>query len=176
MNSAELEQLLASHHRAGFGWALSCCSGNAAEAEDILQMAYLKIVEGKARYDGKSAFKTWLFAVIRKTAAQEYRRRALWWVKLRALKNEAEIESRQPEASPSEGAERSQQAALFRRALAALSGRQREVLQLVFYNDLTIEEAARVMGVSLGSALIHYERGKQELRERMARGRVFDAS
>ena len=38
---AELEKL----HSASYGWALSCCSRQREEAEDVLQTAYLKILE-----------------------------------------------------------------------------------------------------------------------------------
>ena len=42
----------------------------------MLQAVYLKIFERKAVFDGRAAFKTWLFAVIRKSAA-EVRRAAI---------------------------------------------------------------------------------------------------
>src|SRR6267378_5785867 len=77
MDIAELKAELETLHSASFGWALSCCRRDHTEAEEVLQTVYLKILEGKARFGGESSLKTWLFAVIRKTAATEYRRRLL---------------------------------------------------------------------------------------------------
>src|SRR5919201_2482885 len=75
MDIAELKAELEKLHSASFGWALSCCRRDYAEAEEVLQTVYLKILEGKAQFRGEASLKTWLFAVIRKTAISEHRKR-----------------------------------------------------------------------------------------------------
>jgi len=153
-----LEQL----HPVSFGWALSCCSRNQMEAEDILQMAYLKILTGRARFDGRAAFKTWLFAVIRNTAATERRRgwlRQFWQTSYR----QEHANDHQP-AGQGAALDTTERQTALRQVLARLPRRQQEVLHLVFYQELTIEDAASVMGVSVGAARTHYERGKHRFR------------
>ena len=172
MDDSELRAELERHHRESYGWALGCCSRNPAEAESVLSSVYLKVLEGKARYDGRSSFRTWLFAVIRKTAADERRRNILQWLRLNRL-DRSEAAERSAE-SFDEAIYRSEIRLAFRRALAQAPKRQREVLQLVFYHDLSLAEAADVMGVSLGSARTHYERGKKRLRKFMEANGVFD--
>ena len=151
----ELESL----HEASFAWALACCSWNRAEAEDVLQTVYLKVLDGRARFGGRSSLKTWLFTVIRNTAADGRR----WaWLSHLAL-DRLRAHPSEDECAPSgdDAVER----ARVRTAIAALAPRQREIIDLVFYHDFTIEEAARVMRVSLGSARVHYDRGKKRLAE-----------
>ncbi len=165
MNTRDLRDQLARYHPESYGWALTCCSRDPAEAEDVLQTVYLKVLEGKARYDGRAAFKTWLFSVIRNTAADARRRHVL--AKLRLVAYEEGIGTAGPEDRPDESIARSHTQSMFQRALAALSARQREVLHLVFYHDLTLQEAAGVMRISLGSVRAHYDRGKKRLRQYM---------
>src|SRR3989454_123701 len=69
----ELERL----HAAACGWALACCAGDRAAAEDALQASYLKILDQSARFDGRASFRTRLFGVVRRTAAEQRRRAAL---------------------------------------------------------------------------------------------------
>lgn len=159
MNDAELRGQLEQLHAASFGWALNCCARDHGQAEDVLQTTYLKVLSGRARFGGQAAFKTWLFAVIRRTAADE--RRRLWW---RRLKLTAYGQELPVTVGFDDAPERVERQTLFRRALAALPARQREVLHLVFYQDLTVEAAAEVMGVSVGSARTHYARGKARFR------------
>ena len=130
----------------------------------MLQASYLKILDGRARFDERSSVKTWIFGVIRRTSAEE-RRRAL--LRLRLRERQAvpfPLLLEQPGIEAIDDARRSTE---LLTALSALAPRQREVLQLVFYHDMTIEDAASVMRVSVGTARTHYERGKARLRMRL---------
>ncbi len=172
MNDHELRAELEKHYRESYGWAMSCCLRNQAEAENVLQTVYVKVLEGKARFDGRASFRTWLFAVIRMTAIDE--RRRLWLRRLRTDTYERHIASKVGEQDPEATAYHSEIRELFQRALAKLPRRQREVLQLAFYHDLSLAEASEVMGISLGSARTHYERGKQRLRRLMNEVEIID--
>jgi len=162
MSRARLEGELRGLHLASFGWALGCCRGDRGEAEDVLQAAYLKVLEGRARFDGRSTFKTWLFAIIRRTAAERRRRS---WMRVLALDR---WRTGRPAPAPAPDPERlacgGEAAERLREALLTLPARQSELLHLVFYQDLSLEEAAQAAGISLGSARTHYHRAKARLR------------
>jgi RNA polymerase sigma-70 factor (ECF subfamily) len=159
VTSGDLETELARHHRAAFGWALTCCTWDRSAAEDVLQATYLKVLDGRARFGGRSAFRTWLFGVIRRTAAEERRRRAIG----RFLPL-SRFNGRDPGADPAAEVARAETTARLVAALRRLPARQRDLLHLVFYQDSSIGEAADVLGVSIGTARTHYERGKARLR------------
>ena len=153
---AELQRL----HADSFGWALVCCGRNHSEAEEILQVVYVKVLDGSARFSAKASFRTWLFGVIRRTALHQRRKFAVHNRLLGLLMMEpVASDVKRPDALL-EGDVRSQH---LNHCLGRLSSRQSDMLQLVYYHEMTIEQAAKVLNISLGSARTHYTRGKVNL-------------
>jgi RNA polymerase sigma-70 factor (ECF subfamily) len=161
-SAADLRAALERHHAESLGWAMACCRFDRSEAADVLQDAYLKVLDGRAVFRGESSFRTWLFGVIRLTAGEHrrsvVRRVAALWRVARENNSPAAVD---PDAAIDSRAT----AARLRDALLRLPARQRQVLHLVFHEELSVEAAAGVMGVSVGSARTHYARGKARLRE-----------
>jgi len=151
MEKSDLQNILKEHHRNAFLWARQCCAFDEDMAKDVLQQVYLKILEGKAVYRKKSSVKTWLFSVIKFTAAEQKRK-----VGLTTTLDEADgyVYLEEPEEQDS-----------HEELIMLLPKRQQEVLLLVFYHGLTLEKAAEVMEISLGSVRTHYDRGKKNLKE-----------
>jgi RNA polymerase sigma factor (sigma-70 family) len=159
--TTDLTTLVETLHPQCFGWALACCDNRREDAEDVLQDVYAGVLDHKLRFDGRSSLKTWLFGVIRQKAIGRIRKERLR--EFLGIRNVARIDTPAPSSLPDDDAVASDQRALTRRALAQLPRRQREIMMLVFYHDMTIVESARAMEVSLGSARTHYDRGKKRL-------------
>ena len=157
-------------HASSFGWALACCRRDAREAEDVLHTAYLKVLDGRARFDGRSSFKTWLFGVIRTTAREQRRRTQTWFARIAY-----ELPEQTEAGDLRDDIELGERATAVRQALHTLPDRQREVVELVFRHGLSVEEAAQAMGVGVGSARTHYARGKARLRQRLETAGFGDA-
>lgn len=160
MDEATLRGALEELHPAAWAWARHCCRDDPDEAADVLQSVYLQVLDGRARFGGQSAFRTWLFGVIRRTALGQ--RRARW---LHRLLLERRAGHLVPPGSVSvvETLERAERVSALDAALRELSARQREVVELVFRHECTVEEAATVMGIPVGTARTHYARGKARL-------------
>ena len=172
MPSVPSLQQLESLHAGAFGWALLCCERDREAAADVLQTSYARVLSGGAAFEGRSELRAFLFGVVRRVAQEERRRDRRDGARL------LELERRRAHAHAAAPAdalddalhrlERSEEHAQLRAALDRLPTRQREVLHLAFYQDMTLREAAAVLGIRVGSARRHYERGKAALRERCA--------
>jgi RNA polymerase sigma factor (sigma-70 family) len=158
MDRTRLERLLNEHHRDAFLWAGQCCRYDHEEGKEVLQMAYLKILEGKAVFGGQSAFKTWLFSVIRFTAIDHLKKK----VPFEGLETLQLMDEEQ--AEPDE--------INYRAFLSRLPERQHEVLLLAFYHNLTLAMIADLMELHIGTVRTHYERGKEALREMILKEKI----
>ena len=159
LNRDAIEQAIREIHPDCFGWALTCCQHDREEAEDVLQASYLKALEGRAVFHGSSSVKTWMFGIVQRTAWE--RRRS--WLHRMIFRRSPEEEIA-PTPTPESAASDREAHARLRALLAQLSPRQRALLHLVYYQDMTIEDASEVLGIPVGTARTHYARGKQRLR------------
>lgn len=150
VSGRELSEL----HAEAYRWALHLTDYNPTEAEELVQTAYLRVLEGAARFRGEAALKTWLFGVIRNVARESRRKR---------YREVTLDDDYQANMVGSEDVEDHSEAARIQLALQELPERQREVATLVFFRDLSIAEAAEVLGLTIGTARTHYERAKQNL-------------
>ena len=155
-------QALEAIHSQLYGWALTRCGFDRSAAEDLMQEAYVQVLSGAARFDNKSSLKTFLFGVVQNLARSRFRQIAVRMRLVKTFASEAEhdgeIEMRTDDVESRQ----------VWRAVEALPARQRDITELVFCRDMTIEEAAAVMGVSVGTGRVHYDRAKKALAGRLS--------
>jgi RNA polymerase sigma-70 factor (ECF subfamily) len=143
-------------HSQVFGWALSRCDFDHATAEDLMQQAYVELLSGSARFDNKSSLKTFVFAVVQNLARSRYRR----------ISSRLRIANQYQQESSTGAIEPVVDDGIWQ-AVRTLPARQRDIIELVFCRELTIEQASTVMGVSTGTGRAHYDRAKKALRSRL---------
>lgn len=150
-------------HGQVFGWALSRCYYDRAAAEDLMQQAYVELLSGNARFDNKSSLKTFVFSVVQNLARSRYRRLAS---RLRLVET-YEATSFEPPVDVNEAGHASDQGernSAIWQYVQQLPPRQRDIIELVFCRELTVEAASEVMGVTTGTGRVHYDRAKKALR------------
>ena len=156
----QLEQLFDRHHRALFHYFLHLTSCRAA-SEDLVQEVFYRILKYRHTYQPETSFRAWLFQVGR-NAHLDYVGRHKAEVSL----PDDVVEFRAPELLPDRQAQRNQESALLRRAMAELPREKREVLILSRFLDLKHEEIASVMQCRVGTVKVRVYRALRELSER----------
>ncbi len=131
-------------------------------AEDIAQEAFLRIWRHAPRYRGDARFTTWLYRIVSNLCLDHMRRAKRSPDEL----PEASVDGRQ--SSPEEPVETNELRAQVRRAVAALPERQRLVLILHRYEELTHAEIADVTGWSASAVESLLVRAYANLRQSLA--------
>lgn len=141
--------------------------GDADEAEDAVQEAFVRAYRHLAAYREQDRFAAWLLRILvnqcRTTAARRRRRAELLAAEAWQLWGDGEPGEDHP-------AERDAQREELARALAQLGPEQREAVVLRYADDLTYEEMAAVTGVGVSALKMRVQRAVQRLRTLLTEG------
>jgi RNA polymerase sigma-70 factor (ECF subfamily) len=131
-------------------------------AEDVVQDAFLKLWEdpGKWQPERNSKFTTWFYRIVVNLCLD-------WQKRKRPMESDEELPLADGGPTPDQATMLAQERKILEKEIAALPQRQRTALTLCFAEELSNQEAARVMGVSLKALQSLIMRAKGTLKERM---------
>lgn len=144
-------ELVRRHHASlrAFLWRLA---GDPTRAEDLAQDALVRGFQNIARFQGGSAFRTWLFAIAYREFLQERRRAGAAGRLLERLAEGAADVAAEPGAALD-----------LQRALQTLDTPERAAVLLCDACGMSHSEAAEAMDAPLGSVKTYVKRGRAKL-------------
>ena len=159
------EELVAAHQHRVFGVALRML-GNASEAEEIAQEAFLRAHRSLAEFRGDSRLSTWLYAIVSRLCLN---RLASSDRKAVAHGEEILLRVADPRGGPEADAERSELESALHHAIAELSEERRVVVILRDFEGLAYEEIATVLSLELGTVRSRLHRARMDLKDKLER-------
>jgi RNA polymerase sigma-70 factor, ECF subfamily len=136
-----MQVLFARHHVRVYRFVLRLVR-NEATAEDLISEVFLDVWRQAGKFEGRSAVTTWLLSIARFKALSSLRR-----------KPEQELDEETAEAivdtadDPQAALEKKDKGEILRKALGALSVEHREIIDLVYYHEKSVEEVAAIVGI-----------------------------
>jgi len=137
-------------------------------AEDVVQDALITVWRTAGRYRGEGRALAWLLGIVHNTALKALRHPSI------PISDEMEATLPATSFSPEQQAQANQQARWVRQGLSDLSTEHRAVLELVFYQGLSLDEAARVCNCPLGTVKSRLSYARQHLRAVLSRQNTED--
>jgi RNA polymerase sigma-70 factor (ECF subfamily) len=148
---------------------------NEEDARDVAQDAFLKAFARLDRFDGRSAFYTWLYRIAANTAMdhnKKVRRRPAPLTLEESTREEDDRKGVSPAApgpSPQRGAMSAELRGHIDAALESLPDVYREVIVLRELEGLSYDDISRALNVSRGTVESRIFRARERLRARLGR-------
>ena len=154
------ETMVREHRRRVFGLCYRY-TGNAADAEDLVQEVFLRAYRALDGFRGDSSLSTWIYRIAVNVC--------LNWVssKKRVSGDELPHDVVDGSPSPAEQLSREQTSSAVRDAVRQLPEKQRMTLVLRVYEELTHKEIAEVMGCPVGTAKANFFFALKNLRKQL---------
>ncbi len=136
-----MQVLFARHHVRVYRFVLRLVR-NESTAEDLISEVFLDVWKQAGKFEGRAAVSTWLLAIARFKALSALRRRP-----------EQELDEETAEAiedtsdTPEVALQKKDKSELLRECLQSLSPEHREIVDLVYYHEKSVEEVAGIVGI-----------------------------
>jgi RNA polymerase sigma-70 factor, ECF subfamily len=166
-------ELIRPHERSVYMAAFSVLR-NSAEAEDVAQESILKSFRHLSKFRGESKFSTWLLRITVNEARMRLRKQHRELYDAACAREEDDETEYEPiefgdwREIPSEALERKEIREILQKALASLPEIYREIIVLRDVRQLSVAEAAEVVGVSEGTVKTRLVRARLQLRDLVA--------
>jgi RNA polymerase sigma-70 factor, ECF subfamily len=154
-NRLAMQVLFARHHTRIYRFILRMV-GEAATADDLTSEVFLAVWRKAHRFEGRSAASTWLLAIARHKALAELRRRR------DPSPDGEDAATRDPQDDPEAVFETKRRGEILRKCLSRLSREHREIIDLVYYHEKSVQEVAEIVGIPRNTVKtrMFYARGK----------------
>jgi RNA polymerase sigma-70 factor, ECF subfamily len=136
-----MQVLYARHHVRVFRFVVRLVRDEAT-AEDLISEVFLDVWRQAGRFEGRSAVSTWMLAIARFKALSALRRRPD-----QELDEETAGAIEDPSDDPAAALEKQDTSTLIRKCLTGLSAEHREIIDLVYYHEKSVEEVAEIVGI-----------------------------
>jgi RNA polymerase sigma-70 factor (ECF subfamily) len=136
-----MQVLFARHHVRVFRFVLRLVRDESV-AEDLISEVFLDVWRQAGKFEGRSAVSTWLLAIARFKALSALRRRSD-----EELDEEAAEAIEDTSDTPEAALEKKDKSAVIRKCLEKLSAEHREIIDLVYYHEKSVEEVAQIVGI-----------------------------
>jgi RNA polymerase sigma-70 factor, ECF subfamily len=136
-----MEVLYARHHVRVFRFSLRLI-GDESLAEDLATEVFLDVWRHADRFEGRSAVSTWVLGIARFKALSARRRRAT-----EQLDDEVAKTIEDPADDPAKVLEKNDTSTIIRNCLKRLAPHHREIIDLAYYHEKSLEEVAAIVGV-----------------------------
>lgn len=116
---------------------------NKATAEEFVNEVFMEIWQHAGRYEGRSSPTTWMMAIAHNKAVSGLRKRR----EATGVDEAAMAEVPDLDDDPEETTQKQDKGRIMRTCIARLSPDHREILDLVYYQEMSVGEAADVLGI-----------------------------